>query len=191
MSILKKLIFFIIFPIIIKSSYFNDINLLNPQISNSLFQKQSKNSMKDLIQMLYSFIKNHTNIELGDLDFFYCLNNLTNSLDFRLVYVFSGKGVSEPGLESDCIQYNFSYYFITYIYKEFSFQTFIDDFDVYQFINQTSFYTGICIPKYCNDLIKKLLNKTSNEKFFDYLITDWKIEKLDYFLQENSNIVII
>ena len=191
MSIFKKLSFFIIFPIIIKSSYFNDINLLNPQISNSLFQKQSKNSMKDLIQMLYSFIKNHTNIEIQDPDIFDCTNTLTDSLDFRLLYVFSGKGVSEPGLESDCIQYNFSYYFITYIYKEFSLQTFIDDFDVYQFINQTSFYTGICIPKYCNNIIKKLLNKTSNEKFFDYLFTDWRIEKLDYFLQENSTNIFI
>ena len=82
MSIFKKLSFFIIFPIIIKSSYFNDINLLNPQISNSLFQKQSKNSMKDLIQMLYSFIKNHTNIEIQDPDIFDCTNTLTDSLDF-------------------------------------------------------------------------------------------------------------
>ena len=36
-----------------------------------------------------------------------------------------------------------------------------------------------------------MLNKTSNEKFFDYLFTDWRIEKLDYFLQENSTNIFI
>ena len=77
----------------------------------------------------------------------FILIRISNDTYFDL-FSFSGKGISELGLEAECYlskKASLTYYLFMYQYNTTSFDTFSDDGYVYKFMNHTTFYTGICI----------------------------------------------
>ena len=190
MAIYEKIFdILILFSIMIKtSSYLDSINNYNTQFlfypfNNSLYFNQLSNNLTETI---IDFLSKNTNINITTPGLFSCYSNIKNISDLANVYLYSGKGHAEPGLEIDCQQRNFSYYFITYLYNSFSFKILVDDSEIYQFINQTSFYTGICVHKSCNHFVEFFLNKDKNSKFFHYLKNEFSIIKLEYYNNELS-----
>ena len=74
----------------------------------------------------------------------------------------------------------------TYKYNENSFKYFEDDHDVYQLINQTTFYTGICLFKNCTSFINKMFNKEENKRFFEFLLANESIVNLTVLMGKNE-----
>ena len=176
----------ILFIILIKTSFLNSINNVNIQflfnsLANSLNFNQLSNNLFDSID---EFLKKNTNFTISNEHLISCYINSSNIINLGNVYLYSGKGNSEPGLEIECQQKNFIYYFITYIYSSLSFKLLVDDSEIYQFINQTSFYTGICVHKSCKTIVELFLDKEKNSNFFQYLKNEFSIINLEYYNKE-------
>ena len=161
-----------------------DLNILN----NPLLNKSPYLISKDLNESIYQFFKNFTNFSYITPDLNYCLGNLSKN-DLGYMYIYSGKGIAEPGLELECnLLDNFTYFFLTYKYTNLSFG---NESQIYQFIQQKSFYTGICIANYCKNFVEKILNQSKNAKFFSYLKKEWFIDEIKYHSNNNTNDKII
>ena len=95
-----------------------------------------------------------------------CFNNLfeiNNGLpNFIYLLSYSGRTYSDLGNEYSCNQQGFSYYLFSYnIYS-------IDKLDInskkiFEFFDKTNFYTGICLPNICEDLLKDLFINYKND----------------------------
>ena len=190
MTIFEKTIYIIIFfSIMIKTSILNSLNNINNQflfhlLNSNINSIQLSNDLKTII---YLFLEKNSNFNFYVKELNTCFNNLVNIYDYGIMYLNSGKGNSEPGLEIACEQQNYSYYFITYLYSSLSFKNLDDDSEIYQFINQTSFYTGFCVHKNCTAFVELFLNKKENKQFFDYLEREFSIIKFEYFNKEKKN----
>ena len=161
-----------------------DLNILN----NPLLNKSPYLISKDLNESIYQFFQNFTNFSYITPDLNYCLGNLSKN-DLGYMYIYSGKGIAEPGLELECnLLDNFTYFFLTYKYTNLSFG---NESQIYQFIQQKSFYTGICIANYCKNFVEKILNQSKNAKFFSYLKKEWFIDEIKYHSNNNTNDKII
>jgi hypothetical protein len=76
---------------------FLDLNILN----NPLLNKSPYLINKELNESIYQFLENFTNFSYLTKDLNYCLENLTKN-DLGYMYLYSGKGIAEPGLELEC-----------------------------------------------------------------------------------------
>ena len=155
----KKIFILILLPCLIKNSFL-ELNLLK----NPLLYKSHYVMINESIN---NFLTKFTDFNLSVPEFNDCLSDLSYN-NLRYMYIYSGKGLAEQGLEYECISNeNFTYYFL--IYNRYFNKS---DDEIYQFINKTSFYTGICIPNNCTKCIDMLLNN-SYTTFFENLKNEW------------------
>ena len=154
---------------------------LNYSINNNDFYKGINNlkfkSSSEIIQAISEFIEHNTNTleaKMGG-EFWNCLlsfinNNKTGDfLNYLGLIGFSGKGVSDLGLEEECLKYHYIYYLLTYVFKNSSYVTFSDQTNAFLFFQQNTFYTGICLTRECNKILNFIFNETLDDKFYSYL----------------------
>jgi len=170
----KKIFILILLPCLIKNSFL-ELNLLK----NPLLYKSHYVMINESIN---NFLTKFTDFNLSVPEFKDCLSDLSYN-NLRYMYIYSGKGLAEQGLEYECISNeNFTYYFL--IYNRYFNKS---DDEIYQFINKTSFYTGICIPNNCTKCIDMLLNN-SYTTFFENLKNEWSLENISFEkIEEISN----
>jgi hypothetical protein len=98
---------------------------------------------------------------------------------------FSGKTLSDTGLEDDCKSRNYTYLFLTY---ELDLPVYFNDSDYsssyYTFMGQKSFYLGLCLYMECMEFYEKFLDGTANKKLFTHLesqgIRNLTLYEMDY-----------
>ena len=94
-----------------------------------------------------------------------CTENLFNKTgeveNFLHLLSYSGKTFSDLGQESSCLNFDFSYYLLSYGYD--SSQAPKDKKNrIYDFLGNNKFCTGICLLPECDDFIHKLLFNYTN-----------------------------
>ena len=109
---------------------------------------------EEIFILIFKFIQYYTNTIEAKMagSFFECLasiiSNETNGFKNYLGLAgFSGKGISDLGLEEECLRNNFIYYLLTYQYKDGSFVTLSDQNNAFLFFQQNTFYTGLCLTR--------------------------------------------
>ena len=141
------------------------------------FKVNDSNIIKTAIKTYLGKIFN--NLTLDEDEFNKCTNKLLNKTNniYNYLYLFSysGKELSDLGLQSDCINNGFSYYLLSFNYKKFSKKK------IYEFLEQDNFYIGLCLFNECELLINKIFN--NNNLTFNRSITNFAIMKID----ENKN----
>ena len=179
----------------ISCSHFNFLSLF-PNYPLELFQNELSSGNSDLLDLLAAiqiFIykyssKNYVITEEGKKCFGENLSKINAPILIEF-FSFSGKGKSEPGLETECYlskKGNFSYYLLDYKYNASSFSSFKDDNEVYQLINQTNFYTGICFFESCVDFMNVMFNKETNPKLFNFLRENDSLVNLTVLMGKNE-----
>ena len=148
-----------------------------------------------LLNTTFNFLQTYSTIDPYNNTKYSCYSSLykhitENGTDFFWnIFSFSGKGLSELGLESECKlseSFNFAYYLLLYNYSPKAFSTFTDSKNTFIFLNHSSFYTGICLIKECDSLIHDLFNRTTNPKLFSYLETNHSINNITYLTSNNT-----
>ena len=192
--------FFVVFiNLYIIIIYFNKINtslldnaIMNNKynsITNLLLKNKFSFTSKSIEEIVINFIKNNTNLDLLDENLLKCFvdiigNSTSEGKSYRNylnLLAYSGKGLSDLGLEDECIRYNFTYYLLTYEYRNGTEVTFSDQKNSFLFFQQNIFFTGICLPKSCNASLNFLFNETIDEKFYFYLKKELNIENAKVF----------
>jgi hypothetical protein len=130
----------------------------------------------DFFKELYSFLVAHSELEIliNDLlcnkacnsTFFEILNNKTILYD---MINNSGKGFTDIGLEEECENNDLYYLFLEIKVNLTKYLNETEYLYLYRFLEQSSFFTGLCIPKQCLQFFTNFVNKEKNEKFFQYL----------------------
>lgn len=101
------------------------------------------------------------------------LENILNS---------SGKGISDIGLEDDCIySYNLTYLFINYTLNQNVSSSDPLFNNLYNFLEQSTFFTGICTWRECNDLYQSFFDYDLNQIFFDTLKDNYGVVNLTLY----------
>jgi hypothetical protein len=97
---------------------------------------------------------------------------------------YSGKTISDTGLEDDCKSRNYSYVFLTYSLELPVFFNDSDYSNFYTFMGQKSFYLGLCLYRECTDFYSAFLDESQNAVFFDHLrekgINNLTLFEMDY-----------
>ena len=125
--------------------HLNIISFLTNYYLRQFHSSLPEGQIIDIIWAIQEFIDNYSDVDFldspeGKLCYGGDFTKIKTSsvIDF---FSFSGKGISELGLETECYlskKEELSYYLLTYKYNESSFESFEDDHDVYQLINQTN-----------------------------------------------------
>ena len=153
------------------------------RVNSNLINEINKNTEFDIIVAILNFLNEHTNIkdyyDLGR-DLSRCIISVNSTVRGRPNYFgligFSGKGVSDLGLEEECIRNNYIYYLLTYDYINGSYVTFSNQTNTFLFFQQNTFYTGVCLTRECNKFLNFLFNKTLDAKFYDYIKKNLNIQ---------------
>ena len=153
------------------------------KVNSNLINEINKNTEFDIIVAILNFLNEHTNIkdyyDLGG-DLSRCITSVKSTVRGRPNYFgligFSGKGVSDLGLEEECIRNNYIYYLLTYDYINGSYVTFSNQTNTFLFFQQNTFYTGLCLTIECNKFLNFLFNKTLDAKFYDYIKKNLNIQ---------------
>ena len=107
------------------------------------------------------------------------------------LFSYSGKGISELGLEAECYLYNKSnintqYYLVMYQYDPSAFEGFTDDGYVYSYINHTTFYTGVCLFEECADFVNLIFNRTAAPLFYEFIYKQAKMVDLKVLVKRTQ-----
>lgn len=178
---MKNLFFILIISIIKVIFGEKDFLDFNEYFLNS-FKENDSNYIKTAIRTYLGKIFN--NLSLDENEFNKCTNKLLNKTNniYNYLYLFSysGKELSDLGLQSDCVNSGFSYYLLSFNYKKSSKQK------IYEFLEQDKFYIGICLFNECELLINNIFN--NNNITFNRSITNVAIMKIDNNKKCDENI---
>ena len=158
------------------------LNILKYDISNS--------NKEEILRVLnQTLINNFENYKYNEQDFNICTNQLFNKTNnfYNYLYLFSnsGKGLSDLGLYSSCIDQGFSYYLLSFNYNISSNK----EERIYNFLDQRKFFIGLCLFKECKNLMIDLFPKNSTffGKFNEGTIIQLKSEeKKPYYTLNDS-----
>ena len=138
---------------------------------NFFFGQNLHNKIKKIEEVKYALFNylNDTfpNFKLNESSKYEnCFNNLfeinSGVPNFIHLLSFSGRTYSDLGNEYSCNQQGFSYYLFSYdIYSRDNLD--INSKKIFEFFNKTNFYTGICLPNLCEDLVKDLFRNYKND----------------------------
>ena len=121
---------------------------------------QNNNGIKEALRQ---FLKKFPQYD-EDL-FNICTENLFNKTgeieNFLYLLSFSGKALSDLGQESSCLNYDFSYYLLSYDYDS-SLEPKDKKNKIFNFLGNNKFYTGICLLPECDGFINKIFINYSN-----------------------------
>ena len=181
---------FILSILITFSTSFNLLFFLQQKLKTLLIEV---NDAKDQIsRKLYTFFDTNTNITPEkNKTTIKCVNALFkksfNTYNYWNLLFYSGKELSDLGLESECFNYNFSYYLLTYDYKNEEETNETNSQDIRKFLGQKRFYTGLCFYNECNDFLEFLFDKKYDIKFFEYLSNNTPLENITLIPIYNYN----
>jgi hypothetical protein len=112
------------------------------------------------------------------------LTEVVSGNDNLEVINYSGKTISDTGLEDDCKTRNYTYVFLTFSLELPVFFNDSDYSNFYTFMDQKSFYLGLCLYRECMDFYQHFLNESENKVFFDHLrekgINNLTLFEMDY-----------
>lgn len=138
--------------------------------------------INDIFATIINFILNYTNVIKANRskDVINCISSLGDKTEDITNYLgmiaFSGKGVSDLGLEEECLRNNYTYNLLTYDYINGSYVTFSDQTKAFLFLQQNTFYTGICLPNICSRVLNFIFNETLDDIFYKYLKENLNIQ---------------
>ena len=112
-----------------------------------------------------------------------CFNDLFQKRNGLETFIhslsYSGNDFSDLGNENTCIDHNFSYYLLSYIY-DYHLKNTTDNYNskIFEFFEKKNFYTGLCLPNTCGILLHELFK--NYEK-------DIKNVKIKEIIKDSSN----
>ena len=166
---------------IIKYGRENPIDIHN--ILQNINNNQLKDGIDDIAVDIFRFVEQNTNIIKAGMspDFFDCFHSIVaektgDFMNYLAMAAFSGKGISDLGLEEECLRNNYIYYLLTFDYINGSYVTFSDQNKAFLFFQQNTFFTGLCLTRNCNKILNFLFNETLNDIFYDYLKANLSIQ---------------
>ena len=182
---------------IIRKSKKNNTDIKD--ILNQIDNINLSDTIEDLSALFFQFIDNYTNWRKENMfpHIIGCLSSLDDKTGDNPNYLgfigFSGKGISDLGLEEECLRNNFIYYLLTYEYMNGTDVTFSDQRNAFLFFQQNTFFTGLCLPQECNKFLHFMFNETLNDIFYVYLkenlnILNAKIYDIGKVHNESSHI---
>ena len=120
-----------------------------------------KGNLSNYLNETFSHYKNNNATKYEN-----CLNHLfkiTNGLpNFIYLISYTGRTFSDLGNEYSCIQQGFSYYLFSYnLYSKDKLEKHIKN--IFEFFDKTNFYTGMCLPNICEELLKDLFINYKND----------------------------
>ena len=158
-------------------------NIDTNYIPENIYNNNLKDGRDDILVAIARFIEKNTNTIKGGMSpyFFSCLFSIIlekygNYESYLGMAAFSGKGLSDLGLQEECLRNNYIYYLLTYDYINGSFVTFNEQNKAFLFFQQNTFYTGICLTRGCNRYLNFLFNETLDDIFYEYLKKNLSIE---------------
>ena len=92
-----------------------------------------------------------------------------NVENFLHLLSYSGKGLSDLGQESSCLRNNFSYYLFSYNYYGNDKKN-----QIFQFLENSHFYTGLCLFDDCKNMLEDIFFNYSNE-----IINETKFQEIN------------
>lgn len=150
--------------------------------------------LSDFISKLYFFLIKHSDMQIiidEVLNNTECNNTLgrifyLNSSDTNNTILFdlinnSGKGLSDIGLEQECENNGLYYLFLQVKVNLERYLSGTEFYYLYRFLDQNSFFVGLCLPKQCINFYTRFFNRKQNSKFFKYLNETIGIEKVTNF----------
>jgi hypothetical protein len=178
---------FIIFPILLTTltcQYYQTD-------TKKMFQNgYRENYIFDLVAKLTEYTERYSNqtiiydYVMNKKECFNKLKGVISGTETLEIINYSGKAISDTGLEEDCKNRNYTYLFITY---NLELPVFFNDSDYssfYTFMNENSFYLGLCLYRECNEFYQNFLNENYNTIFFDHIrekgLTNLKLFRMDY-----------
>ena len=112
-------------------------------------------------------------------------HNISNNDILSNIFVYSGLSVLDVGKEDECKGSNMTYFFLTYN-MNYTKDSYLSKY--FTFVEEQSFYKGICLPKQCTELFVKIFNMSENIQFNTTLsnlgVNNLKIFSYDYIGNE-------
>ena len=162
------------------SSFSVDYAIDNSIIKN-LVEINNEENDQDFYSFVVQFFLNNTNLEDEKMyeEFLDCLFSFYKKAVFLQQYIqvlgYSGKTLSDLGLEEECLRNNFTYYLLTYNFTNGSYLPFKEQRNAALFFQQKYFYTGLCLSMECDNFANFLFNKTRNDKLYNYFNDNFHI----------------
>lgn len=104
-------------------------------------------------------------------------SSITQLLD---AFEYSGKYLGDYGFENECkSSKNLSFFLLNYTLNISDYNN-TDQYNEMLFINQTNFYTGICIFQPCIVFLNNFFNSSLNKPFTDYLYQEAYITEINF-----------
>jgi hypothetical protein len=167
------------FSIILLSLLSITYNLLPKKLGDAV----EGDYLKELSGRIWELLQDNTEqkvlLKLFEVN---CLKELLKIVGGDLTVVFdiinaSGKGVSQLGVEEDCTG-NYTFNFIQLTVNRPVFFYGGESESLYDFLEQDSFFLGLCFFDKCSNFTNSFLNKTTNAKFFKYLNATYGVTDL-------------
>jgi hypothetical protein len=147
--------------------------------------------LSDFISKLYFFLIEHSDMQIiidEVLNNPECNNTLKkifykDSSDSNNTMLFdminnSGKGLTDIGLEEECENNDLYYLFLQVKVDLERYLSGTEYYYLYRFLEQNSFFMGLCLPKQCTNFYTRFFNQKQNTNFFKYLNETIGIKKV-------------
>ena len=127
------------------------------------------------------FIYKYTNLALSKkmTELYTCIDevdkNDSNTNNYLNIMAYSGKDISDLGLEDECLRADFSYFLVVYNLPKSLYNKFKNQNNSFMFFQQDLFFTGLCLPKECAPVMNFFFNETLNWVFFSYMRDNYNI----------------
>ena len=165
-------------------SSFSVDDAIDNSIIKNLVEINNEENDQDFYSFVVQFFLNNTNLEDEKMyeEFLDCLFSFYKKAVFLQQYIqvlgYSGKTLSDLGLEEECLRNNFTYYLLTYNFTNGSYLPFKEQRNAALFFQQKYFYTGLCLSMECDNFANFLFNKTRNDKLYNYFNDNFHIEDM-------------
>ena len=167
-----------IFNVFSTKEFINMKNLFFESLINDNDEKDETRIA--FITSLKQYLKNNFNISEDDIsnELDKCSNHLFNKTNniYNYLYIFSysGKELSDLGLESECIEKGFSYYILSFTYNISLKEN--KNKKVYEFLEQNKSFIGLCLFNECDNLIEYIFN--NNTYYKNNIYNNFSITKI-------------
>ena len=207
----KSLIFLVLNLFVTKANRFDLLNQLNKEnriteeiageIHSANYNQDTLNEFinnyhgdKDLISQIIKFFQENTNVTQAHMgvEALKCAWSIVNESindhpNYLNILGFSGKDLSDLGLEEECLGYNFSYFLFVYEFLNGSFVSHKSQRNSFIFFQQNTFFTGLCLPEVCKNICNFLFNETIDPALYSFMRNNMSIRNARIYEVGNSD----
>ena len=184
-----KFIIFILFKLVkLNTDLFESLSRFNIKENtafNNILNMNRLNAIDPIIiEKIFNFININTNVTQANKfnELFMCANSMIDdsrgNKNYLNTLAYSGKDLTDLGLEEECLRSNFSYFLLVYEFEKGFFEEFENENNSFVFFQQNTFFTGICLPKICNPILKFLFNETEDPNLYNFLRNDFNVQNV-------------